>query len=244
MEECIAVATNPKFKGFAVHVDVTNEDSVVDLFTVASKELHRIDYCVNSAGNLLDSSIFLPQIGAQGAADVANLSRSEFQRFLEVNATGTFLVTRQASIAMRAQEAKPVVVHPDGDGTASRGTTRGAIVNTASASSLVATRGVLAYTTSKHAVLGLVKNAALDNAAYGIRVNCVCPSWVDTPMVRQAIEGVEGLGDMIQAAVPMGRLAHPDEVADVVGFLCGPRSSYITGCGLIVDGGTTLGSVR
>jgi NAD(P)-dependent dehydrogenase (short-subunit alcohol dehydrogenase family) len=161
-----------------------------------------------------------------------------------VNATGTFLVTRQASIAMRAQEAKPVVVHPDGGGTASRGTTRGAIVNTASASSLVATRGVLAYTTSKHAVLGLVKNAALDNAAYGIRVNCVCPSWVDTPMVRQAIEGVEGLGDMIQAAVPMGRLAHPDEVADVVGFLCGPRSSYITGCGLIVDGGTTLGSVR
>jgi hypothetical protein len=139
---------------------------------------------------------------------------------------------------------------------------------------MVATPGVLAYTTSKHAALGLTKNsgeypcisyhlpilnfpvvsstgmltcrilAALDNAAYGIRVNCVCPSWVDTPMVRQAIEGVEGLGRLIDGAVPIGRIATTEEIADTVVFLCSPRSSYITGCGLIIDGGATLCSLR
>lgn len=81
---------------------------------------------------------------------------------------------------------------------------------------------------------------ALDNAAHGIRVNSVCPSWVDTPMVRKAIEDVPGLGEMIQTSVPLGRIALPEEVADTVLFLCSPLSSYSTGCNLILDGGTTL----
>ncbi|KAI5918406.1 NAD(P)-binding protein [Camillea tinctor] len=223
--ECQAVATNPKFKGSAVHVDVTNEESVVSLFSETTRELGRIDYCVNSAG-----------IGAQEGTDVTKLSVAEFQRFLNVNAGGMFLVTREASIAMRAQEPLSI--------SATKGTTRGAIVNVASASSVVATPGLLAYTTSKHAVLGLTKNSALDNAAHGVKVNCVCPSWVDTPMVRRAIEGVEGLGKLIESVVPMGRIAQPEEVADSVVFLCSPRSSYITGAALLIDGGVTLTSMR
>ncbi|GJC93321.1 3-alpha-(Or 20-beta)-hydroxysteroid dehydrogenase [Colletotrichum higginsianum] len=229
-EECESAATNAQFNGFSFQVDITSEESVVALFAEASSKMGRIDYCVNCAG-----------IGAQEATDIAGLSLSEFQRFLNVNTTGLFLVTREASIAMRAQ--KPVSVLPS-DVKPDRGTTRGAIVNLGSATSMVATAGVLAYTTSKHAALGLTKNSALDNAAYGIRVNCVCPSWVDTPMVRKAIDGVEGLGDLIKGAVPMGRIAFPEEVADTVVYLCSPRSSYITGCGLIVDGGTTLGANR
>jgi hypothetical protein len=143
-------------------------------------------------------------------------------------------------------------------------------VNLGSAMSLVASAGVLPYTASKHAALGLTKNSgkshstthltrdtvsvivhrlmrrisALDNATYGIRVNCVCPSWTDTPMVRRAIEGVEGLEQFIEGAVPLGRMAVTEEVADVVVFLCSPRSSYMTGCALIVDGGTTLTALR
>ncbi|GAW23161.1 hypothetical protein ANO14919_127110 [Xylariales sp. No.14919] len=111
-------------------------------------------------------------IGVQEAADITSLSMSEFQRFLDVNAT------------------------------------------------------------------------ALDNTVYGIRVNCVCPSWTNTPLVQKAIEGVKGLGDFINRAVPMGWIAVPDEVADAVIFLCRPRSSYVTGCGLIIDGGTTLTALR
>ncbi|KAF7960446.1 hypothetical protein EAE96_000127 [Botrytis aclada] len=224
--ECQAVATHPHFQAKAVLVDVTNEDSVRDLFWEAVSEFGRVDFCVNCAG-----------IGAQEATDIAGLSLAEFQRFLDINSTGTFLVTREASITMRMQELRPL-------SNASRGSIRGAIVNLCSATSLVASPGVLPYTASKHAALGLTKNSALDNASYGIRVNCVCPSWTDTPMVRRAIEGVEGLAEFINKAVPLGRIAVPEEVADVVVFLCSPRSSYMIGCALIVDGGTTLTALR
>ncbi|MCJ1467227.1 hypothetical protein MMC07_005850 [Pseudocyphellaria aurata] len=226
--ECHTVATNTQFRSKAVLVDVTREDSVRSLFSGTVSAFGRVDYCVNSAG-----------VGVQDAADIASLSLAEFQRFLDINTTGMFLVTKEASIAMRAQEERPI--SPSNPG---RGTTRGAIVNLGSASSLVASPGVLAYTAAKHAALGLTKNSALDNATYGIRVNCVCPSWTDTPLVRRALEGVDGLAKFIEAAVPVGRIAMSEEVADVVIFLCSPRSSYMTGSTLIVDGGTTLTAVR
>jgi NAD(P)-dependent dehydrogenase (short-subunit alcohol dehydrogenase family) len=82
--------------------------------------------------------------------------------------------------------------------------------------------------------------AALDNAQYGVRVNSVCPSWVDTPMVQKAMKDVPGLADTIKAAVPIGRIAEVEEVADTVMFFCSSMSSYATGCNMILDGGTTL----
>ncbi|KAI0419655.1 hypothetical protein F5X98DRAFT_362404 [Xylaria grammica] len=193
-------------------IDVTRESSVREVFSDVSEILGRIDYCVNCAG---------------------------FQRFLDVNATGMFLITKQASIVMLSQEAQAVSRNGLG-----RGETRGCIMNLGSVSSLVFTASVLPHTESKHAVLGLSKTSALDNTVYGIRVNCVCPSWTNTPLVQKAIEGVKGLGDFINRAVPMGWIAVPDEVADAVIFLCRPRSSYVTGCGLIIDGGTTLTALR
>ncbi|KAJ8129629.1 hypothetical protein O1611_g4001 [Lasiodiplodia mahajangana] len=228
LAECQAVATNKVFKGKAVKIDITREDYVHSVFIEVVQELGRIDYCVNCAG-----------IGVQETTDITSLSMAEFQRFIDINASGMFLVTKEASIIMRSQENQPVSTSNPG-----RGTTRGCIVNLASASSLIASHGVLPYTVSKHAAVGLTKNSALDNAAHGVRVNCVCPSWTNTPMVGKAVEGVEGLGDFIRQAVPMGRIAVPEEVADAVVFLCSPRSSYITGCSLIIDGGTTLTAHR
>lgn len=81
---------------------------------------------------------------------------------------------------------------------------------------------------------------ALDNAPYKIRVNAVCPSWVDTPMTDEAIEGDPNLKHIIRRVVPLGRIAHPEEVSDAIMFLSSPRSSYVTGGGLLVDGGATL----
>ncbi|KAF5688762.1 dehydrogenase [Fusarium denticulatum] len=230
VKECKAAAVNKDFRCEAIPIDVTREESVRNLMSHAVRTFGRIDYYVNSAG-----------IGVRQAVDIANTSLSDFEKFLKVNTTGMFLVTREVSIIMRAQE--PVAI------SAGRGVSRGAIVNLGSASSMVASPGVLPYTTSKHAALGLTKNSAdvlmaLDNASYGIRVNCVCPSWTDTPMTRQALEGVQGLGEFVNAAVPMGRIATPEEVADAVIFLCSSRASYITGAALIVDGGTTLTAMR
>lgn len=85
--------------------------------------------------------------------------------------------------------------------------------------------------------------AALDNARHGIRVNSVCPSWVDTPMVRKAMQDVPGLAGVIEAAVPIGRIALADEVADTAMFFCSSMSSYATGCNMILDGGITLSAV-
>jgi NAD(P)-dependent dehydrogenase (short-subunit alcohol dehydrogenase family) len=98
--------------------------------------------------------LFLYQIGVQQGVDIADLPLADFKRFLDVNATGMFLVTREVSVAMRSQEPRAVSAE-----SKERGTTRGAIVNLGSASSLVAAPGVLPYTASKHAAIGLSKNA-------------------------------------------------------------------------------------
>lgn len=85
-----------------------------------------------------------------------------------------------------------------------------------------------------------ILGTALDNAAYGIRVNAICPSWVDTPMVSRAVDGDPALGELMKRTIPMGRIAHQEEVSDIIMFLSSPRSSYVTGAGWIVDGGITL----
>ncbi|KAL9595230.1 MAG: hypothetical protein Q9219_006564 [cf. Caloplaca sp. 3 TL-2023] len=178
------------------------------------------------------------QIGAETPAPIASASIPEFQRFLDVNVFGMFLCTRALSRVMMAQPLRPVC-----DTNPSRGGTRGSIVNMGSAASFVVTPMLAQYTTSKHAVLGLTRSAALDNASHFIRVNCLCPSWVDTPMIAAAVAGNPDLQTMMTHATPMGRIAQVDEIVDVALFLCSDKASYVTGSSWIVDGGVTLSSI-
>lgn len=85
---------------------------------------------------------------------------------------------------------------------------------------------------------------ALDHANDNIRVNCVCPTWVDTDMTKQVCENVPGMEDTLVPGVPMGRIAQPEEIADAIVFLSSPRASFVTGCPFIIDGGTSLMSIR
>jgi NAD(P)-dependent dehydrogenase (short-subunit alcohol dehydrogenase family) len=81
---------------------------------------------------------------------------------------------------------------------------------------------------------------ALDLARYGIRVNAICPSWVETPMIDRAVAGDPNLAMIMKRVVPLGRIATKEEVSDVLMFMSSPRASYVTGAGWMVDGGATL----
>ncbi|ROV98481.1 hypothetical protein VPNG_08536 [Cytospora leucostoma] len=222
--ECESLATNPSYRSLAITVDVSDAISVGKMAKAAVEAFGRIDYSVNSAG-----------IGVRTPLPVAEADQTEMDRFWQVNVMGTFNCVQAVTNVMKDQS---VLTVPSRSGKRECG--RGVILNLGSCNSYMATPNIVQYTTAKHAVLGLTKNAALDNAQYGIRVNAICPGWVDTPMVRAAMDGDPNLPKMMKSIIPMQRIAKPEEIADVVMFMMSPRSSYVTGVGWIVDGGTTL----
>jgi NAD(P)-dependent dehydrogenase (short-subunit alcohol dehydrogenase family) len=114
-----------------------------------------------------------------------------------------------------------------------------AIVNTASIASLVAAPGMAAYVASKHGVGGLTKAAALDLITLGIRVNAICPGFVDTPMLAGAVATPEARAAM-SALAPIGRIASAEEVAQTALFLASDAASYMVGVLLSVDGGVVI----
>jgi NAD(P)-dependent dehydrogenase (short-subunit alcohol dehydrogenase family) len=113
----------------------------------------------------------------------------------------------------------------------------GVIVNTASTAGLRGSRFASAYAASSHGVVGLTKSAALEYATDGIRINAVCPGIVDTPMIRGLIAGDAKREAQLKAAIPMGKMATPEEIAQTVVWLCSDAACYITGQSVVVDGG-------
>ncbi|KAI0835632.1 NAD(P)-binding protein [Hypoxylon sp. FL0890] len=224
-EQSKEYATNENFRPLVIQVDITDEDSVQNMVDTTVKEFGRIDYNINSAG-----------VGNLSSAIAPHLKTDVFSKTVEINIKGTMLCVRAVSKAMAQQE--PLTYTSRRWGTRSLG--RGSIVNLGSASSYVASAGMLSYTTTKHAVIGLTKSAAIDCSRSLIRINAVCPSWVDTPMVQESVQRVPQLGQMIQAMSPVHRTATVEEVADYIVFLCSPSASYISGTGLPIDAGLTV----
>jgi meso-butanediol dehydrogenase/(S,S)-butanediol dehydrogenase/diacetyl reductase len=114
----------------------------------------------------------------------------------------------------------------------------GAIVNTASISGLFADFAIGAYNAAKAGVVNLTRVTAIEYAARGIRVNCVCPGAIDTPLLRPSLS-LPGFAEATTAAIPMRRLGKPEEMANVVLFLASDLASYITGAAIVADGGLT-----
>jgi len=150
------------------------------------------------------------------------LTEAEWDETFDTNVKGAFLVSRAAIAGLRA--------------------TRGTIVNVASYVGLVGFAGSAAYAASKAALVNLTRTMALDHAAEGVRVNCVCPGSVDTEMIHAAWEAFPdpaAARERWERKHPMGRIASPDEVANAIVFLASPGASFITGVALPVDGGIT-----
>ena len=144
---------------------------------------------------------------------------AEFDRSIAVNMKGVMLCMREEVPAMLTNGG-------------------GAIVNTASINGLVGNPRQPAYTSGKHGVVGLTRSAALRWARQGIRVNCVCPGVIDTPMVAQAAATPQ-IRVMMESMTPIGRMGRPEEVAAAVLWLCSDQASFVTGHPLVIDGGTT-----
>ena len=149
----------------------------------------------------------------------ADVDPGEWRRVIDLNLTGVFL-------CMRAEI--PAILAAGG----------GAIVNTSSGAGLMGFAGLPAYVASKHGVIGLTRAAALEYSAKGIRVNCVCPGTVRTPML-EAFTGDEATLQAMGRAMPIKRLATPEEIAEAIVWLASPSASYVTGHALAVDGGAS-----
>ncbi len=168
--------------------------------------------------NVLVNCVGLP---LPGAAD--DTEPDVWDRVLNVNLTGTFNVCRALLPSMLARGA-------------------GAIVNLASDAALVGMRGQAAYCAAKAGVAQFTRAAALDAAARGVRVNCVCPCFTDTPLVRRWIESAPDPAAALHEAMtaqPIGRMGRPEEIAAAIAFLCSDEANFITGVVLPVDGGVT-----
>jgi len=119
---------------------------------------------------------------------------------------------------------------------------RGAIVNTASVAGIRGAIGLSAYNAAKHGVVGLTRNAALEFASAGVRVNCICPGIIDTPLVAGAFGATEEIRETMHRFHPLGRMGKPSEIARCVLFLASDDASFVTGHALVVDGGICAGA--
>jgi NAD(P)-dependent dehydrogenase (short-subunit alcohol dehydrogenase family) len=159
--------------------------------------------------------------GIEGApAPTAECTPENWHRTLAVNLTGIWSCMRHEIPVMLARGG-------------------GSIVNMSSVAGLVGFATIPAYTASKHGVVGLTKTAALEYAEHGIRVNAVCPGVIDTEMVERFTGGQSEAEAAMIATEPVGRMGHPEEIADAVVWLCSDHSSFVTGQAIAVDGGFT-----
>ena len=198
-------------QALAIACDVTDDDAVKAMIAATVDAFGGLDCAFNNAG------IAPYQVNA-GGQKIADVAPEAWRRLIDVNLTGVWLCLRHEVAQMRAQ----------GSG--------GVIINTASILGLIGSATSSAYVAAKHGVVGLTKTAAADHAEDNIRVNAVCPGYIETPMTE---ETMRRRGERIMARVPMARMGKAGEIAEAVVWLCSPKASFVTGVSWAVDGGYT-----
>jgi NAD(P)-dependent dehydrogenase (short-subunit alcohol dehydrogenase family) len=190
--------------------DVTRPRDVRALVDDTVAAYGRLDCAFNNAG------IAGWQVDAAGKK-TAEWSETAFDRMVAVNLKGVWLCMKYELLQMQTQRG-------------------GAIVNTASIAGLIGLPTSSAYVAAKHGVIGLTKTAALEYAAANIRVNAVCPGFIKTRMTEDTMQR---RGEAILGQTPLKRMGNPEEIAEMVVWLCSDRASFATGSAYTVDGGWT-----
>lgn len=193
-------------RSLPVACDVSDETSIAAAVSAAVDAFGRLDVVVNAAG-------------VAAVAHTLDVSVADWRRMLDVNLTGTFLVTR---------EALPPLLE-----------TRGCVVNVASVAGLRGWRYMAAYSASKGGVVALTRSLAVEYGRRGVRVNCVCPGSIATPLAQGLSAPPDADPELLQRARALvdPPVAQPYEVASAVAYLASPAARFITGEVLAVDGG-------
>jgi NAD(P)-dependent dehydrogenase (short-subunit alcohol dehydrogenase family) len=207
--ETVALINAAGGQAIAIGGDVTKETDVAAMVARTVAAFGKIDCAFNNAG------ISGRAVGPVGQR-THEMSRESFDGMLAVNLTGVFLCLKHEIAQMLKQG------------------TGGAIVNTASIAGLVGLPTATHYVAAKHGVVGLTKTAAMEYAQDKIRVNCVNPGYIKTPMTD---ETMKTRYDQLMTKVPMNRLGTPEEIAEAVVWMCSEKASFMTGASHIIDGG-------
>ncbi len=204
----VALINGAGGQAIAIGGDVAREADVAAMVARTVAAFGRLDCAFNNAG------ISPRNVGPTGQR-THEMSQASFDGMLAVNLTGVFLCMKYELVQMLAQGG-------------------GSIVNTASIAGLIGLPSASNYVAAKHGVVGLTKTAAMEYAKDGIRVNCVNPGYIKTPMTDPSMEERY---DALMAKVPMGRLGVADEIAEAVVWMLSERASFMTGASQVVDGG-------
>ena len=191
----------------ALRLDVTQKDEVAQVFQEAVQKFGRIDVLVNNAG-IAEFQSFLA------------MSEEEWDRTLDINLKGQFLCAQAAAIQMKKQGS-------------------GAIVNIASVAmgqQGIGFPNIAHYCASKGGIAALTEALAVELAPLNIRVNCIAPGLIDTPMINTVKSDPKTMEGML-GRIPLHRTGRPEEVSELVAFLASDDSSYITGSVVVIDGG-------
>ncbi len=210
--EVAATLTKAGSKVVFRHCDVSSEDDVEGVFGYADDTFGGVDVVHANAA-------------VEWTKDIRHTSLAEWQRVIDINLTGVFLLTRAAMIRMCDASS-------------------GSIVVTSSPHAVATVPDAVAYAASKGGVHALVRALALEGAPFGVRVNGIVPGTIDTPMVRreaQAAKDPEHQMILMAATHPLNRLGKPEEVANAALFLASPLAEFMTGSFVSVDGGLMAG---
>lgn len=209
-EETVQLIKGMGSDGFFVRTDVSRREDVEQLVQRTIDTYGRIDCALNNVG-----------VGVRTLAPTHEVDEAEWDRVMDINVKGVWYCMKYQIPHMLRQGG-------------------GAIINMSSASGVHGTPRQAAYSTSKHAVLGLTKSAALEYGRLGIRINAVCPGPIMTPGTAGYFERDPQAREKLEAGTPMGRVGEPREIAETVLWLASDGASYITGQSILVDGGRSV----